>query len=152
MAGQDKETVTCHRIVPLHLQSLGTATFTYLTLSFSFDEAHAVSLSPDWSRWTPEVRGRLSTKAGGAGGRGDGLTFLRPLSRFVYRTLSFAFLPLVKGRRAKTPQIERGGKRGGLFYLSSGPGGVFVKVFRLVREELRWGSVWLAGCSVGVLS
>lgn len=30
--------------------------------------------------------------------------------------------------------------------------GVFEKVFRLVREELRWGSVWQAGCSVGVLS
>ena len=41
---------------------------------------------------------------------------------------------------------------GELFYLSSSPLGVFVKVFRFDREELRWGSVWLPGCSVGVLS
>lgn len=113
MAGRDKEPVPCRHIALLHLPSLGTATVTYQTPSISFDEAHAVSLSPDWSRWTPEVRGRLSTKAAGARGRGEGLTFQRRLSRFVYRTLSFAFLPLVKGRRAKTPPIERGGKKGG---------------------------------------
>lgn len=40
----------------------------------------------------------------------------------------------------------------GVFHLTAGPGGVFVKVFRPVRERLRWGSVWLAGCLVGVLS
>ncbi len=91
-----------------------------------------------------EVRGQANTKAAGACGRGDGLTFHRSLSRFVYGTLSFAFLPLIKGRQAKTALIVRGGQ-GGIFYLCAGPGGVFVKVSGPVREELRWGTVWLAG-------
>lgn len=62
----------------------------------------------------------------------------------------------MKGRRAKKnttdTEVEEGGEEWGLFYLSAAPGGVFVKVFSLVREELRWGSVWLTGCSVGALS
>lgn len=41
----------------------------------------------------------------GARDRASGFTFHLPLSRFVYRTLSFAFLPLMKGRRVKTQEI-----------------------------------------------
>lgn len=89
------------------------------------------------------VRGCLNTKAVWVRGRCYGLTFHRPLSRFVCRTLSS--LPLMKWRQVKNRE------RGGLFHLSAGPGDVFMKVFRLVREELRWGSVWQAGCAAGVL-
>lgn len=56
----------------------------------------------------------------------------------------------MKGRRVEkkkktTPAIASRGRAGEgcLFHLWAGPTGVFVKVFSLVREELRWGSVWL---------
>lgn len=82
------------------------------------------------------VRGCPNTKVVWVRGHGYGLTFHCPLSRFVCRTLSS--LPLMKGRQVKNRE-------------SAGPGDVFMKVFRLVREELRWGSVWQAGCAAGVL-
>lgn len=100
------------------------------------------------------VTGRPTKRRRGACGRGDGLTLHRPLSGFVYRTLSL--LPLVKRRQVKNTTDREGREmEGGGRILSSiclHALGVFEKVFRLVREELRWGSVLQAGCSVGVLS
>lgn len=118
-------------------------------LSHIFLFWRALSVCPPIGRG---VRGRPSTKAAGARGRGYGLTFHRPLSRFVYRTLSF--LSSHERETSEKNTADREGREArGLFHLSAGPGGgVFVKVFRLVREELRWGSVWQAGCSVGALS
>lgn len=95
------------------------------------------------------VRGRPSTKAAEQGGGGTrtrrkGLTFRGKLSRFVYRATSFR-----KGDEQKNTGNSRAEGRGGvLFHLCAGPTGVFVKVFRLVREV----GQCLTGCSVGVLS
>lgn len=95
------------------------------------------------------VRGCLSTKtSAGVGGDAHthrkGLTFRGKLFRFVFRPM--CFLRLMKGRWAKKSagdSEQREGGLGWLFHLRAGPTGVFVKVFSLVREELRWGSVWL---------
>lgn len=86
-----------HCIILLHLPSLCTATFTYQIPFFSFEKIGRGEL-----RRSEVIRVQRQQ---GLSGRGGGLTF-HPLFRFVYRTLSFASLPLMKGRRAKTPQIE----------------------------------------------
>lgn len=87
---------------------------------------------------------RQLSGGGGTRTRRKGLTFRGKLSRFVYRATSFR-----KGDEQKNTGNSRAEGRGGvLFHLCAGPTGVFVKVFRLVREV----GQCLTGCSVGVLS
>ena len=139
---------------------LGTATLTYQTAS-SLDEAHAFSLSPDWSQWTQRSKFIRAQRWGEVCSLCDGLTFQRPFSSFFFLALCLVLFGVSQKEeeqnikdtetelRVKKP-AGKGREKGGFFCLSAGC--VFVKVFRLVRDRLRWGRVCLPGCSVRVLS